>query len=155
IDVSDLLPPDSAGGGNANFDNIAASLRFSQSLLERYLSAAQKVSRVAVGFAPPPATRVYKVHGDIRQDKHVEGLPLGTRGGVRAEHLFPVDAEYALRVDVAGGGADQLELAIDGERVKLFEIAAGRVSTEGYAMRGGSKTLELRLPVKAGPHVVT
>ena len=155
IDVSDLLPPDAAGGGNASFDNIAAALRFSQSLLERYLSAGQKVSRAAVGLPPPPATRVYKVHADVRQDRHVAGMPLGTRGGVRAEHRFAVDAEYDFRVSVSGGGSDQLELAMDGEPVRLFEIAHVPTTNEGYVMRAGQKTLEVRLPVKAGPHVIT
>src|SRR5439155_10643958 len=94
MDFSDLLPIDDSGGGRASFDNIATSLRLFQTLMEQYLSVALRVSRTAVGGTPPPAELAYKMSTELRQDEYIEGMPFGTRGGMRVDHIFPVDAEY-------------------------------------------------------------
>ena len=90
IDPASLLPPDDASGG---FDNNAGLLGVSPTLLERYLSAAAKISALAVGDATliGASSQTYLVRGDASQSEHVEGLPLGTRGGVLARHTFPLD----------------------------------------------------------------
>jgi hypothetical protein len=162
IDASDLLPADDASYG---FDNIASSLNISESLLERYLGAAQAVSRAAIGIAPPsPPTSTFNVPPDHLQDDHKEGLPLGTRGGILVRHNFLQDGEYTFKValwcgitflegdcDGSGGFDDphELEVAIDGNRVKVWTIEprpfGGRLP-EGW---------EVRVPVPAGTHEVT
>src|SRR6186713_2047004 len=87
VDVTELLPSD---GGDFGFDNIAAALRTSPMLLERYLTAALRVSDLAVGDASvEPGTVTYSLSTVVTQSQHVEGLPLGTRGGLRVEHPFP------------------------------------------------------------------
>src|SRR5207244_10767249 len=78
IDVENMLPPDPLGGGDANFDNIASSLRISQSLLERYVSVARKVSRTALGGRVPSNIQTFKPPQDLRQDIRLDGMPFGT-----------------------------------------------------------------------------
>ena len=149
VDVEELLPADSASYG---FDNIAGVLRVSESLMERYLTAARRIGRAAVGTTPPTAVaRTYTVSPALPQDDHVEGLPYGTRGGALITHRFPLDAEYALRVDVSrvSGGA-QLEVTIDGERVELFRMQQGLPSLDIDGNEVGDN-LEVRLPIAAGP----
>ena len=100
IDVASVLPPDDSSYG---FDNIAEVLNVSPYLLERYLSAALKISRVALGdssIAPTAAT--YSVAPDLSQDYHIDGLPFGTRGGTVVRHTFPVDGEY----DIGSGSRE-------------------------------------------------
>ena len=143
VDVSSLLPPDDSAAG---FDNIADVLTVSPALIEGYVAAAARISRLAVGHSSIGLDRaVYRVPGDMAQDAHMEGLPLGTRGGVIINHLFPLDAEYELQVSQAGGGrlgggaaalADDLYVALDGTRVTL----QGRRPT--------------RLRITAGPHTI-
>src|SRR5687767_1388573 len=92
LDVSSLLPPDDSSYG---FDNIAGVLKLSPTLLERYLNAAQKVSRLAVGSpGPEPAIDYFRIADDLSQDRHVDGMPLGTRGGTRVSYVFAMDGEY-------------------------------------------------------------
>src|SRR6202035_6045629 len=87
IDSTALLPPDDESSG---FDNIADVLRVSPSLMERYLSASWNISRLAVGnLSIAPSTATYRVRPDLSQDQHIEGLPLGTRGGTLIHHTFP------------------------------------------------------------------
>ena len=149
IDTSLLFPGDDSSDG---FDNIADVLRVSPALLERYMSAAAKISRVAVGNPSIAATTTtYRVRSDLSQNDHIEGLPLGTRGGILIEHNFPLDAEYTFKFGflrnaigaVFGGLAreEQLELSIDGVRVHLLNMA-----------NAGSP--EIRLAIKAGPHSI-
>src|SRR5438552_775788 len=149
IDTSLLVPGDDSSDG---FDNIGDVLKVSPALLERYMSAAAKISRVAVGNPSIAATTAtYRVRSDLSQTDHIEGLPLGTRGGVLIEHNFPLDAEYTFKFGflrtaigaVFGGLAidEQLELNVDGVRVHLFNI-------------GNTAPPEIRLPIKAGPHSV-
>ena len=92
VDVSGLLPGDDASYG---FDNIAGVLKLSPTLLERYLSAADKISRVAVGTASPFVTvDSFRVPDDRSQERRLPGLPFGTRGGIVIDYTFPQDAEY-------------------------------------------------------------
>jgi mono/diheme cytochrome c family protein len=94
IDVADLLPSD---GGDFGFDNIATALTTSPLLLERYLTAALRVADLAVGDAGVElGTATHEISTVVTQDRHVEGLPLGTRGGVLVRHHFPADGEYVL-----------------------------------------------------------
>ncbi len=151
IDADKLLPADDSSNG---FDNMAGTLRMSQSLMERYLSAARSISRIAVGDTPPAVeSRIYRVSSDLQQHDRIEGLPFGTRGGTLIRHLFPRDAEYEIKVELAGGraGADshQLEISLDGEQVKLFTVGQRR-RTPG----ANAEKYETRLALTAGPHQV-
>jgi mono/diheme cytochrome c family protein len=146
IDATTLLPADDSSEG---FDNIADALRVSPALVERYTAAAVKVSRLAVGnVLLTPSTATYRVPGDFAQSNHVDGLPLGTRGGTLVEHNFPLDAEYSFRIRVRGAAiglaaanlqGEEIEVSLDGERIKLVPATA---------------TIDLKLPIKAGPHAV-
>src|SRR5215510_5992391 len=92
IDVADLLPADDESNG---FDNIADVLKLSPSLLEQYLVASRKISSLAVGNPSQPAiTQRFPVAPDISQEEHIEGLPLGTRGGILVHYNFPLDGQY-------------------------------------------------------------
>ncbi|HET9272626.1 MAG TPA: DUF1592 domain-containing protein [Vicinamibacterales bacterium] len=129
LDVAPLLPPDDSSYG---FDNIAGVLKLSPTLMERYLSAAQKVSRLAVGSAgPAPAIDYFRVIDDLSQDRHVDGLPLGTRGGTRVSYVFAMDGEYEFRPRLARDLNEQLplypddqivEVSVDGVRAGLFTL---------------------------------
>jgi hypothetical protein len=131
VDAESLLPVDDASFG---FDNIAGSLGVSPVLIERYADAAAKISRRAVGdTAMTPELETHYVPNFLMQGEHLEGLPFGTRGGIRVEHFFPLDAEYSISVDLMsavngihiGNGipGEQLEVALDGARVALFDIS--------------------------------
>ena len=130
VDSSTLLPADDSSHG---FDNIADVLGVSPSLLERYVSAAAKISRLAVGERDAaPAQVTYTVKGDLSQNQTLEGQPLGTRGGTTIRHNFPVDGEYLIKLSllklsfgqVFGEGAEgeELEVTLNGERAKLFKL---------------------------------
>jgi mono/diheme cytochrome c family protein len=172
IDVASLLPPDDAGYG---FDNMAGVLRLSQSLMERYLTAARRIAREAVGSVPPtPVANTFPVSSDLPQYEHVEGLPFGTRGGLLVPYNFPRDGEYLLRAQfscalVSAGGCDptadfddehQLEVSIDGERVHVFTMPpTPRGGAGGFGKVATGKSVEdtrwqLRLAIKAGQHDV-
>ncbi len=95
VDVKTLLPKDVSSDG---FDNIAAVLRISPTLLEQYIGAARNVSRQAIGRAnAKPSTREFRVDASD-QNEHIDGLPLGTRGGFLIDHYFPVDGEYKFNI---------------------------------------------------------
>jgi len=154
IDPATLLPPDDSSRG---FDNVAGSLGLSPTLLESYANAAGKVARMAVGYWKTPTERTYIAPSDTSQEYQIEGLPLGTRGGMVVSHVFPADGEYkfSLKEFVLGPyiGDEQLELDIDGERVQLFDwnnLKGGNPGADGDT--GGG--LEITVPVKAGTHKV-
>ena len=129
VDVEALLPADDASYG---FDNIAGVLKVSPTLMERYLGAAQKISRLALGALPPvPNVDYFRLPDDLPQDDHLPGLPIGTRGGTAIPYTFPADAEYEIRVRLARdilenvpvyAEPQQLEVSLDGERVQLFTV---------------------------------
>src|SRR5688572_12522014 len=164
VDPVTILPPDDSLEG---LDNLADVLGTSPALIERYIGAAAKISRLAVGDTDiQPLSVTYKVRGDVSQDKHIEGLPLGTRGGIVIRHNFPVDGEYLFKFSLLkvnfgpqyGQSAknEQLEMSINGVRVHLMDLR----SAPYYYIRGGAAgggpaaPLEIRLPVKAGPQTI-
>ena len=154
MDFRNLLPIDDSGGGDAPFDNIASSLRLTQSLMEVYLSVANRVSRLAVGGDPPVSELRFLVSDDLDQSVYFDGMPFGTRGGIVIDHIFPVDGEFEFEVYVLGRGTGHIEVAIDGERVSLFDVAPpGRGGGE-YGGPAGDTHI-MKLPVEAGPRQIT
>jgi len=129
IDVAALLPGDDVSYG---FDNIAGVLKMSPTLMERYLTAAQKVSRLAVGTPlQAPNIDYFRIADDLSQDHHLPGLPLGTRGGTLVRYTFPMDGVYEIRPRMTRDlnesvplyTEDQrLEISIDGERAGVFTL---------------------------------
>src|SRR5688572_7145896 len=111
MEIDVLLPADDASYG---FDNIADALGTSPTLLERYLSAAQKISRLAVGdVSTPMIVDTYKVPPQLPQEDRLDGFPFGTRGGIRIERFFPLDGEYTFRMALGGGrSADAHDLEL-------------------------------------------
>jgi mono/diheme cytochrome c family protein len=166
-DVTALLPADDSSYG---FDNIADVLGVSPLLQERYLAVADRVSGLAVGDTETtPGSDTFRVRQDLSQDKHIEGLPLGTVGGLLVNYTFPLDAEYGFEVKLyrnnqgATRGLDyehQLEIAVDGQRVHLAAFG-GNGELEKYyenvipTSDDIDARLRVRVPVKAGPHKVT
>jgi len=136
VDVSQMLPPDDSAAG---FDNNADVLGVSPALIEGYASAAAKISRVALGDPSIGLDRVtYRVPGDFAQDAHIDGLPIGTRGGLVIRHTFPLDAEYDLEIGAGGGGrlggprgggppADDRYVKLDDERLVMQPRGATRI----------------------------
>jgi mono/diheme cytochrome c family protein len=166
VDVSTLLPPDEEAYG---FDNNALVLNISPALMERYLSAAWKISALAV--ASPritPALETFRVRGDLSQHDHVPGLPLGTRGGTLITHYFPVDGEYVISprlyretVNIIRGLElpHDLEVTLDGERMVLARFGGPQDEQANYlqpTLAGDEmeKRFQKRLKVKAGLHTV-
>ena len=136
IDAPTMLPGDDAGYG---FDNIGDVLTVSPMLLERYLSAAGRISRLAVGDASIHATTTdYEVpHATVQRDRENDELPFGSRGGVAIHHQFPLDAEYSIKVRLQRGkGGDilginethQVDVRLDGVRLKLFTVGGKQKS---------------------------
>jgi hypothetical protein len=133
IDPSTYLPSDDSTSG---FDNIAGALGISSTLVEAYVSAAQKISRLAMGYAEEPTLAVYRTREDTSQDYHIEGMPFGTRGGMLVRHVFPSDGEYTLTITPIFGDnmsptgfgsvpCEQLEVSLDGERLELMDWSGG------------------------------
>ena len=159
IDATALLPVDDSSSG---FDNNADSLGVSPALMDRYLAAASKISRLAVGDATvAPSEKIYALPNDLTQNYHVEGLPFGTRGGALIRHNFPADGEYIIAVELSRGGGgvfagvantkgEELEVSVNSERVKLFNLQGGRAPEEDSDLAG----LQVRTPVKAGLQAV-
>ena len=127
IDATALLPGDDSSEG---FDNLASVLSVSPALMQAYVTAAAKISRLAVGDPTISADlTTYPAPRGMSQAQHREGLPLGTRGGMVVQHVFPLDAEYEFRVGRAGGGLfglppvgtdDSVEITLNGERVRVL-----------------------------------
>ena len=170
-DIADLLPSD---GGDFGFDNIAQVLKTSPLLLERYLTVALRVADMAVGNPDAVASATpYHIPFDVTQDGHLEGLPLGTRGGTLVHHTFPADGEYVLSgrlfIGVEEGlfgveGHDrphEFLVLVDGQTVYSSEIG-GKEDHELAVAEGVNKirdSVDARLtspPIKitAGPHDV-
>jgi len=155
IDPSKYLPSDDSTRG---FDNIAGALGISPTLLEGYVSAAGKISRLAIGDISTPVQTTYRVAEDTDQDYHVEGMPFGTRGGMIAQHEFPADGEYTVKVSPISKGnmgntnpfgeipGEKMELLLDGERLHVWEWDRDRERADG--------TLNFKFPAKAGRHTV-
>jgi hypothetical protein len=132
VDVTTMLPSDDS---NEGFDNIADALSVSPTLIQGYVAAAMKISRLAVGDRTAvPSQVTYQAPPNLSQEQHFEGLPLGTRGGMVIKHTFPLDGEYQIGGGGGRGGGGGSDMTIDGQPVQ--------------AARGG------RLQVKAGPHTI-
>ena len=129
IDATTLLPPDESSHG---FDNITVG-ELTPALMSRYISAAQRISRQAIGGATrSPGGDTIRIRADITQEKHVDGLPLGTRGGALIPYTFPRDGVYEIRVRLARDrnevveglkGSHELEILLDRARVGSFTVS--------------------------------
>jgi mono/diheme cytochrome c family protein len=174
VEVQSLLPPDDSSFG---FDNVTVGT-LSPTLMERYLAAAQKISRLAIGSTVRvPQTHVVTLPVDLTQEQHFSELPLGTRGGTVFPHTFPVDGEYEIQVRLyrdrdehveglgrQGRGDDsvsqkhELELTLDGQQVTIFTVQppTSRSSNDprDYDDSVIDKDFNVRIPVKAGPHEI-
>jgi mono/diheme cytochrome c family protein len=148
VDVDLLLPPDDSSYG---FDNIADVLWISPSHLERYVAAARKISRQAIGDPDTPVTSdTYRMPLELAQDDRFEELPAGTRGGLLVRRDFPVDGEYRFSVELAGAirtpDPHELEVTIDGERVHVFTVTGRRQpAADAPSMAGGGHQTRLRI----------
>jgi len=158
VDVALFLPPDTVSGG---FDNVADVQASSPTVMEGYLRAATRISLLAVGDRHATATEAtYRVPRTASQMRHVEGAPIGTRGGISVVHVFPADGEYSFRMMLYSSSGElygnfrrgeQLEVSINGERVALVDINP-RMS-EGDP--NGMNVYTPRVFVKAGPQRVS
>jgi len=157
VDVTNLLPADESSHG---FDNITVG-DLSPTLLERYLNAARKIGRLAVGIpARAPGGETFNLPPDLTQEEQFDGLPLGTRGGKSLRYTFPVDAEYEIQIRLARdrnehvegiAGSHEVDLLIDGESVKRFTV---KPPPAGQDHSGVDKHLIVKMPMKAGPHAI-
>jgi mono/diheme cytochrome c family protein len=160
VDVTGLLPPDTVSDG---FDNIADNQGFSPALLEGYMRAASKIVRDALGDPKADATSAtFKVPRTGTQLRHLEGAPMGTRGGIVVTHNFPADGEYVFKMMMHGtptgglfggrsfSGNENIEISVNGERAALIEIPANlsESSPNGLILTSPS------ILIKAGPQVI-
>jgi hypothetical protein len=175
IDATRFLPEDVKLFG---FDNIGGSIDMSTGLLEAYIGAARSVSNAALGIYRGPQSDTYDLQWDVNQDDRMLGHAPGTRGGLQANHYFPLDGEYWVTVRLVRQGTAaiaglndeyQIELLVDGERADLLTIGkkptggrgAGRGGGggggggDGDPDAGGAKAdLQFRLPIRAGQHTL-
>jgi hypothetical protein len=167
IDAASLLPPDDSAFG---FDNISDALGVSPSLQEHYLDAALKIGALAVGDPKiAPGSETWRIRQDLSQDQHVNGLPLGTVGGTMVHYNFPLDGEYSFQANLYRTNLNimrglesphQVEFSVDGRRIHLASLGGQedlaslfqKPTDTGDAV---DVRLRVRVPIKAGPHVVT
>ncbi|HIE94057.1 MAG TPA: DUF1592 domain-containing protein [Acidobacteria bacterium] len=156
LDIAVMLPADNATSG---FDNLADLLFVSPTLMERYLAAARKISRLAVGDPTMlPIVDTYQLDRDLVQDGHVPGLPLGTRGGTRVRSPLPLDGEYLITVQFTRAAREphDVEISVDGERVNLFTVGENPPKRNGSGVTtfDADPDVEVRVPLRAGPRDV-
>jgi hypothetical protein len=167
VDVSELLPTDSSDAG---FDNVSSALKVTPTLLDRYVTAAVRIGALAVGDPKAEAAEQdFPVRLDLSQKAHIEGLPIGTRGGTLIHYNFPADGDYQLSgalfrtVDSADTGIEgqdapnQFEITIDGVRALLATFGGPEDHLKSRlnisAMRDEvARRMTVRVAVKAGPH---
>src|ERR1051325_7704729 len=128
VDVTSLLPADESSYG---FDNVTVG-DLSPTLLDRYVTAAEKISKVAVGRpSKSPGGETIRIQPDLTQEEHLEGLPLGTRGGALVPYTFPMDGEYEVQIRLTRDRDEHvealiephdLEVLLDRERVQRFTV---------------------------------
>ena len=167
VDTSTLLPPDDAAFG---FDNIADALGISPVLLERYLTAAGKISSLAIGDpASGAAGETFRIRQDASQDIHIEGLPIGTVGGIVAKTTLPLDGVYDFSIKLFRTNLGvvrgleyehDLEYTVDGVRVHLSKVGGDedfKANLKNMTKAGDDveARAHIRVPLKAGPHVIT
>jgi mono/diheme cytochrome c family protein len=164
VDVTAYLPPDTISHG---FDNVADSQTFSPTLMDGYLRAASQISRLAVGDRQASATTAtYKISRSTSQMRHIEGAPMGTRGGIAVTHTFPADGHYTFKMSLhyepLGGLVgrtsmsslnipEQVEVSVDGQRVALFDLNTRMSETDP---KNGLELVTPPVHVKAGPQKV-
>ena len=181
FDAESYLPPDHSGDG---FDNVAAVLSVSPVLMERYMSAARKIARIAIGDDSTPVTiEAYYVSESLAQDSRLsDDLPFSSRGGIAIRHHFPLDGEYVLRIQLKRdrtnfirgllGEPHQLDVFLDGVRLERFSVGGERHGATGllhtrtgnvylgdpeqtaYEMSGAEEGLQVRFAAKAGTRLV-
>ena len=169
VDGRSLLPADDSGYG---FDNISDVLSVSPALLERYMIAAGKISRLAIGEpSTRPAIQTYSVRPTLLQhDRMSEDLPFATRGGLAVRHYFPVDGEYLIKIrlqrthsnQIRGlGEPNEIEVRLDRQRVKQFTVGGdgprdpwSAVPSASVYEQTADDGLEVRLNVKAGTGLI-
>jgi hypothetical protein len=170
IDLTELLPSD---GGDFGFDNIAELLRTSPMLLDRYMTVGLRVADMAMGNPEAAVSRTtYGIPFDTSQEKHLAGMPIGTRGGVSTTHYFPADGEYIFSARPLQGVAEgyfgieghdrshEFLVFVDGQNVYSSEIGGPEqhaISVEGFndvIPVVDEKLTSPRIPVTAGPHEV-
>jgi mono/diheme cytochrome c family protein len=177
VDVMDSLPGDPTADGS--FDNMAASLPFSTAHMERYMSVARQVTRLATGLPPlGPTITTYEVPLFLKQNQRENNdMPFGSRGGVSVNHNFPVSGEYQFRVQLERnyqdyikglGWPQQLEIRLNGRLLERFTVGGeapgtpaplsfsgtgepGTIDWEQYMLTEAGEGLEVRIPVEAGP----
>ena len=154
VDSASLLPADDSGYG---FDNIGDVLTLSPMLLEKYLSAAANISRMAIGDPSlSPTSADYQIPPDtVQTERETADLPIGSRGGIAIRHYFPLDAEYVIKIRLQRGKdattivgiseQRQLDIRLDGSRLKLFTVGGENNFDD---------SLEVRVAVRAGTHLV-
>ena len=157
VDVANLLPIDESSRG---FDNITVA-DLSPTLLDRYVTASRRIVRLAVGSPmPTPGGDTFQLPPDLTQEEHVDGLPIGTRGGTAINYTFPLDGTYEFRVRLARDRNEHVEglkdshlveLLIDGERIHLFTVKPPPKGEDHHLV---DDHLQIRVPIKAGPHQV-
>ena len=180
VDVMDLLPGDPTADGS--FDNIAASLPFSTAHMERYMSVAREITRLATGLPPvSPSITTYEIPLYLSQDwRQNDDMPFGSRGGIAVTHNFPVEGEYEIKVAIETnyqdyvkglGWAQQLDVRLDGRLLERFTIGGeapgtptplsfsgtgepGSIDWEQYMLYEATEGLEVRVQVPAGPHQI-
>ena len=159
IDAGSLLPADESGHG---FDNVNVG-DLSPTLLNRYISAAQRISRLAIGNTQSSLqSDTISLPADLTQEGHLPGMPIGTRGGVSTSYTFAQDGEYEIQIslmrDLAGvvsglreARAHEMLVLLDREPVQTFTVSRAAIGYETL----NEKILKTRLTVKAGPHNLT
>ena len=179
VDVAALLPADDTY--EHGFDNNGDVLSISPDLVSRYLSAARRISRLAVGVPPVgPAVATYRVHpGRLQDDRQDDGLSFGSRGGLAIRHYFPVDGEYTISIRLHRNFSDyilgfaapqELDIRVDGALVERFPVGdadsvgrmaplsfSGNIAGDSeweYYMNTGDAGLEVRFPARAGQRTV-
>jgi hypothetical protein len=155
IDPAVYLPVDDMSHG---FDNMAEVLNVSPTLMEGYVRAAGRISRLALGDpGMKPIVETYHVPSTLSQTRHIEGAPFGTRGGIVAHHIFPADGEYVFRISLyfttntlvfgTFQKGEQIEVAVNGERVALMDF--------NPAMKVDDDLRTLPIRIKAGPQTIS
>ena len=165
VDVASMLPADESSYG---FDNVTVG-DLSPTLLDRYVSAAEKISRLAVGRAGrSPGGETIRIPADLTQEEHLEGLPIGTRGGAVVRYTFPLDGEYEIQIRLTRdrdelveglSEAHEVELLLDRARVQVFTVKppirqAATPADQQPSHATVDQHLKIRVPLRAGPHVV-
>ena len=142
VDATKFLPPDDSTHG---FDNIAGALTMSPALMEAYLSAAGKISRLAIGDVSAPTQAVFEVPADTAQNYHIEGLPFGTRGGMLIKYQFPADGEYTFKVK---GVTGYFQAVLGGSQGRAARSHGRRRAREAVRLGQGNRQHHRQRPMR-------